>query len=75
MQDGGVGDMIPPGDTKNGAKASEMKCIEPVFLAAYVPVFLAIQQKSKHTMPKDFEYSAYVYIRVAKDGPEDHASP
>ena len=34
MQDGGVGDMIPPRDTKNGAKASEMKCIEPVFLAA-----------------------------------------
>ena len=33
MQDGGVGDMIPPRDTKNGAKASEMKCIEPVFLA------------------------------------------
>jgi len=26
--------MIPPRDTKNGAKASEMKCIEPVFLAA-----------------------------------------
>jgi len=34
MQDGGVGDVIPPGDTKNGAKASEIKCIEPVFLAA-----------------------------------------
>ena len=34
MQDGGVADMIPPRDTKNGAKTSEMKCIEPVFLAA-----------------------------------------
>ena len=29
IQDGGVGDMIPPRDTKNGAKASEMKSIEP----------------------------------------------
>ena len=34
FQDGGVGDMIPPRNTKNGAKASEMKWIEPVFLAA-----------------------------------------
>jgi len=34
MQDGGVGDMIPLQDNKNGAKASKMKCIDPVFLAA-----------------------------------------
>jgi len=33
MQDGEIEDMIPPRDTKNGAKASEMKFTEPVFLA------------------------------------------
>jgi len=26
--------MVPPRDTKNGAKASEIECVETVFLAA-----------------------------------------
>jgi len=43
MQDGGVGEMILPRGTTNGAKASEMKCIEPVFLAAVcVPRLAAV---------------------------------
>jgi len=46
MQDGGAGDVIPPGDTKNGAKASEMKCIEPVFLAAVCAPRLAAEKKN-----------------------------
>ena len=56
MQDDGVGDMIPPRDTKNGAKASEMKCIEPVFLAAVcAPRLAAVWQNTQDASGVDLD--------------------
>ena len=58
MQYGGVGDMIPPRHAKNVAKASEMKCIEPVFLAAVCAPRLAHRIEDCR-LPKDILYSEF----------------